>query len=115
MPKGIHKIPNYPGPVKHGEVRSVNGKRSPSPEYRAWQAMRNRCLNDRSKDWLYYGGRGIKICERWESFDCFLMDMGRRPASHLTLDRINGNQDYCKNNCRWATREQQSRNRTYVK
>ena len=102
------------GAKTHGEVKWVNGKRCPTPEYRAWQALRNRCTNVNSKDYPYYGGRGISFCARWGRYENFLADMGRRPSSQHTLDRKNTDGNYCKRNCRWATRKEQSRNRPYA-
>ena len=95
-----------------GEVRQINGKRVASPEYRAWQALKNRCLNPKAHDYKYYGRRGIRVCRKWLTFEGFIEDMGRKPAPDLTLDRKNVNKNYCKSNCRWATRARQSRNRT---
>ena len=95
-----------------GEVRQINGKRVATTEYRSWQMMKNRCLNRRAKDFKYYGGRGVTVCQRWMNFDNFLADMGRKPAAGLTLERKNVNGSYCKNNCLWATRRKQSQNRT---
>lgn len=98
---------------RHGEIkRGIDGRRLPSAEYRAWQNMRNRVLNPNAEDYAYYGGRGIKITPRWDLFVNFLEDMGRRPTPLHTVDRKNVNGNYCKANCRWATREQQSQNRT---
>jgi hypothetical protein len=99
--------------VLHGEVgRGGAGERRPSPEYSAWQAMKNRCLNKRCGDFRYYGGRGISVCARWRNnFPAFLEDMGRRPSPRHTLDRKNTNGHYSSQNCRWATRAEQSRNR----
>lgn len=93
----------------------MNGKRHTTPEYRSWQMMRNRCKNKRAQDYRYYGGRGITICERWDSFENFLADMGERPTPQHTLDRIDSDGGYCPENCRWETRETQAQNREYAK
>ena len=100
----------------HGEVKQVNGKRVASPEYRAWQLMKNRCNNPDSRDYPYYGGRGIRIHAPWiDSCPAFLEDVGRRPSDDLTLDRKDGDGDYAPGNVRWATRKTQARNRKYAK
>ena len=81
-----------------------------SGTYSSWKAMKNRCLNPKNKKFPDYGGRGIKICERWlNSFENFLADMGERPAK-MTLDRINNNLGYEKANCRWADFKTQNNN-----
>ncbi len=91
--------------IKHGH--SANGKVSPT--YQSWRDMKQRCQNVNCKNYEDYGGRGVKVCERWQDFTNFLADMGEKPEG-LTLDRIDYNSDYEPNNCRWATRKEQRRN-----
>jgi len=82
-----------------------------TPEYSAWQSMRGRCLNPNNTKYYCYGARGIKVCERWNSYENFLQDMGRKPDKRYSLDRINVNGDYEPSNCRWLDPEGQYWNR----
>lgn len=84
---------------------------STSSEYCVWVAMKQRCTNPNHMHYGRYGGRGIKFDPRWNSFENFYIDMGPRPKGH-TLDRIDNDGGYNKDNCQWVTRKTQARNRT---
>jgi len=99
--------PVIPNNVKHG--------RSRSDTHISWCAMRSRVLNKTTNGFRNYGGKGIKICERWENFSDFLQDMGERPSKDYVLDRINPNGNYEPNNCRWITKEKSALNKTNSK
>lgn len=83
--------------------------------YRAWVEMRRRCRHTTGKDYKNYGGRGIVICIRWDNFLSFAADMGPHPGQGLTLERKNNDKNYCRGNCKWATRTTQHRNRRCTK
>jgi hypothetical protein len=74
--------------------------------------MKTRCLNPKNDKWHRYGGRGITVCDRWLSFDNFLADMGERPKGK-TIDRIDNDGNYEKENCKWSTPKEQLQNRRY--
>jgi hypothetical protein len=85
-----------------------------SETYTSWAAMLQRCLNPKNQAFPQYGGAGISVCDRWLTFDNFLLDMGERPQN-TSIDRIDSRKGYAKENCRWATRaEQQSNIRSNV-
>lgn len=93
--------------VKHGHARGPS-----SAEYAAWICLKARCLNKSDKDYLNYGGRGITVCERWlAGFENFFADMGPKPSPSLSIDRKNNDGPYSPENCRWATRSQQQKNK----
>ena len=83
-----------------------------TPEYRAWRAMKARCYNPHTRAYHNYGGRGIQVCDEWRnSYETFVRDMGRRPSSRHTLERVNNNENYSPKNCIWATYADQARNK----
>lgn len=88
--------------LKHGMHRTRT--------YRMWLGMRQRCENPKASKYENYGGRGIRVCDRWLDFTAFYADMGEAPEHH-SLDRIDGNGNYEPGNCRWATVAQQNRNK----
>lgn len=100
--------------AKHGESTRLRS----TPEYQSWESMIARCCNPNNSGFEDYGGRGITVCARWRfgengasGFSCFLADMGRRPSPGHSLDRRENDGNYDPSNCRWATRQEQQRNR----
>lgn len=95
------------GRMKHGNAR----RGAKTPEYNVWVLIRQRCLNPDDPSYVNYGGRGVRICQRWETFENFLKDMGTRPAPNYTVERKNNDGNYSPRNCVWKPRSEQSRNR----
>lgn len=104
----LHKEGLLQRSKKHGQ----SPRRGLSPAYIAWNNLIRRCTSKKDPGYKNYGGRGIKVCDRWlNSFDDFFSDMGARPSPDLSLDRIDNSGNYEPGNCRWATRSQQNNNR----
>lgn len=104
--------------VRHGNT-SVDGVFQRSPTYSSWRCMKERCYYDKHKWFHAYGGRGIKVCDRWlgkQGFANFLADMGERPAPEMSIDRIDVNLDYMPTKpdgtpqCKWSTKSEQRKN-----
>lgn len=95
--------------------QTINGLAS-SPEYKVWHHMKRRCYDPLNRDYRWYGGRGIAICDRWlNSFLAFYEDMGPRPSKDYSIERINNDAGYSKENCKWATQEEQKQNTRNVR
>lgn len=99
---------------KHGESSGHKHSRRPTPEYATWASMHKRCRIKTNPSYHHYGGRGITVCERWNVYENFLADMGRRPSPRHSIDRVNNDGNYEPGNCRWATGSEQINNRRPV-
>ncbi len=92
--------------LKHGHNTRAGGK---SPTYTSWDSMKDRCNNPNHRNYHLYGGRGITVCLDWAWFPNFLKDMGERPEG-TSIDRLNNDGNYCKDNCKWSTQAEQIHN-----
>lgn len=107
----VHSVLSSEAATKHGDTKGL----SKSSEYACWVQIKTRCHNPNYREFRYYGGRGIKVCDRWiGSFENFLSDMGRKPSPKHSIDRIDTNGNYEPGNCRWATASEQRINQRRV-
>ena len=105
------KRPRPKNALRHGfRVGDHGSGNKQHPLYTCWLNLRARCDNPKRKEYPNYGGRGIYYSPRWTSFEVFAADMGERPAD-ASIDRIDTNGPYYKENCRWVTKEEQNRNK----
>lgn len=92
---------------QHGKTHGL----SHTAEHHAWSSLKGRCYNPRNARYSLYGGRGIRVCDRWlQSFENFYADMGLKPSPKHSIDRIDVNGDYEPSNCRWVIQKEQMRN-----
>lgn len=91
-------------------VARATHRMSGSRMYRTWTAMMHRCNDPTDVNWKHYGGRGIKVCKRWYSFEKFFKDMGYPPSPDMQIDRRNNDGGYKPSNCRWVTRKENMSN-----
>lgn len=104
------KLTLKPKKENRGKNRITHGM-SDTPTYRVWRSMKTRCDNPNCKEYPYYGGRGIKYCDKWANFEGFLEDIGVIPTGQ-TLDRKDNDGNYCKDNCRLVPRSVQANNKS---
>lgn len=99
-----HAEQNKKASTIHGMWKSI--------EFSVWTGMRSRCYNEKHKQYADYGGRGITMCDAWkDNFQAFYDDMGPRPSLDYTIDRIDNDVGYCKENCKWSTKLEQANNK----
>lgn len=102
---------HYKQTLKGNELKPLKMRKYFPDEYSSWSAMRARCYKVNGKDYSNYGGRGIKVCSRWDCFEYFLLDMGPRPFKDATVERLDNEKNYSPENCFWMKAKNQSKNR----
>lgn len=99
----------------HHRMKPAGTKKTVHPAYQVWREMHRRCSDQRATSYPRYGGKGVTVCSEWRSFERFVADMGDRPSMKHQIDRIDSGAGYDKDNCRWVTAGENSRNRAFVK
>lgn len=92
-------------------VHGHNTRRGATSEYRSWNKMIQRCYNKKNRMYKFYGAKGVKVCDEWHEFKNFINDMGEKPTTDHSIDRIDVNGNYEPSNCKWSTRLEQDRNK----
>ena len=108
--KHYHRVVRY---GDHTVKRTIRHSLTSHPLYQTWAGMRARCNNVNHAHYNRYGGRGIKVCDRWNDFRNFIDDMGDKPHDSHTLDRVDNSKGYYPDNCKWSSKQEQSNNKEY--
>ena len=96
-------------------VRLTKHRMCRTTTYKTWCNMKNRCLSKKNKEYKNYGGRGITVCKKWLKFEDFYNDMGEKPSKKYSIERINNDGNYCKENCCWIHNKEQNKNKSVTK
>jgi Inorganic Pyrophosphatase len=108
---GMSVVEALAPPGAHWMWRRVGSKAAHRENYQIWRLMHERCRNPANESWEWYGAKGVRVCPEWATFRQFLKDMGPRPSREHSLDRKDNAKGYSKDNCRWATKFEQGRNK----
>lgn len=108
---GCIRKPTFRLDPKIKKVKQPQHGMRQTSEYNSWHRMLQRCNNTNYTKYVNYGGRGITVCPEWHDFRAFFFDMGFKPGPEYSLDRVDNDGNYCKENCRWATKAEQQGNK----